>query len=265
MTTAAVSMVRNEADVVEGMVRHTLGEVDHMIVADNVSTDGTRDILDRLADELDLLVVDDPEPGYYQSKKMSRLAEMAVETFGADWIVPADADELWYSPHGRISDVLDHADADVAHAGMYNHWATAVDPSGDDPFATMVWRDPFRGRLPKVAFRWRPGAVIGQGNHAVSLFDGFARRNNLLVEIRHFPYRTATQFVAKAVQGAAAYAAAPELPDDMGAHWRIYGEVVERHGPEALADHYRRHFWHLCPHDAGLVRDPAPYRRWEIS
>ena len=45
MITFGVSMVRDEADVIEGTLRHMADEVDELIVADNGSVDGTTDIL----------------------------------------------------------------------------------------------------------------------------------------------------------------------------------------------------------------------------
>lgn len=257
--TYAVTMVKNEADVIAGTIRHMAGEVDHVIVSDNGSTDGTRDILADLAHGLGITVLDDPDPAYYQSRKMTELANRAA-CMGAEWIVPFDADELWYSRAGRIADVLAATPADlpIANAELFNHFPTAIDPDTGCPFTSIVWRGREPGRLPKVACRWRPGAVIHQGNHGVTLpGDGFSAT---ILEVRHFQYRTAEQFVNKAMQGAAAYAAAPDLPADMGAHWRAYGEIARRHGVEALAEVFRAHFWHLSPTDAGLVLDPAPFR-----
>lgn len=260
MATYGISMVRDEADVVEGTIRHMAAEVDHLIVADNRSADGTRSILDQLASELPLTVVDDPDPAHYQGRKMSALAERAGDA-GADWVVPFDADELWYSPLGRIADVLALAVGNLASGSLFNHWSTAVDPAGVDPFRTMGWRDQNPSRLPKVAFRWRRGATLHEGNHGVDL-PGHPHPAVVVLEIRHFPYRTPEQFARKAQQGAAALAATT-LPTGVGAHWRLYAEAAERHGIEALHDHFRRHFWHFAPLDSGLVHDPAPYRRWE--
>lgn len=255
-----VSMVRDEADVIEGTVRHMAEEVDELIVADNGSTDGTRDLLDKLADELPLTVLDDPEVGYFQSRKMSALAEMAGER-GATWIVPFDADELWLAPY-RVKDVLAKVAYSVASARLFNHFATAVDPEGDDPFRTIVWRQRERAPLPKVAFRWEPGAVIAQGNHGVALPSGGVAPSEVYLEVRHFPFRSAEQFIRKARNGAAAYRAT-DLPPTEGAHWRAYGDLLDRYGEDCLADVYREHFWFLSPTDSGLVLDPAPYRRWE--
>lgn len=253
-------MVRDEADVIEGTLRHMADEVDELIVADNGSTDGTRDILDALAKELPLTVVDDPEPAYYQSQKMSELAATAA-AMGAVWVVPFDADELWVASLGRIREVLAAFDpfVTVARAVLFNHFRTAVDTADPDPFRAMVWRERQPGALPKVAFRWRTGAVVHQGNHGVTLPEGGHIRNALTV--RHFPYRSAAQMVTKARNGAAAYAAT-DLPWSEGEHWRSYGQILERHGPAGLEAVFQEHFWYLSPSDSGMIRSPAPYLRW---
>jgi glycosyltransferase involved in cell wall biosynthesis len=136
VSVAAIAMVRDEADIVGSTVAHMLTQVDHVIVADNGSVDGTRDILA----SLDVELVDDPERGYYQSRKMTALAAQA-RAAGHDWVVPFDADEVWYSPFGRIADVLDGIGVQwlAAPASLYDHV-----PAGWSP-----------GRSP----RWRPASV----------------------------------------------------------------------------------------------------------
>jgi hypothetical protein len=238
-------------------------EVDHLIVADNLSTDGTRGILHDLTGELSLTVVDDLDPAYYQSRKMTALAEQAA-SLGALWVVPFDADELWYAEGARIRDWLaDAGDCDLVWAELTNHIRTALDPDDPDPFRSMVWHQPTPGPLGKVAVRWRPGAVIHQGNHGASIRGVdepvFYRQP---LKIRHFPVRSPSQFYSKGRNGAAAYAWT-DLPETEGAHWRAYGALIERGGAEVMGDAFRSHWWHLSPADAGLIRDPAPYRRWE--
>lgn len=264
MATFGVSMVRDEEDVIAGTLRHMADEVDHIIVADNGSTDSTARLLRRLAaDGLPLTVLHDPEVGYYQSAKMTRLAARAAD-MGARWIVPFDADELWFAHDGRIREVLAQVatrdNVNVAVAQLTNHLCTALDPEGDDPMRTMVWRQRDPAPLPKVAFQWHPDAVIHQGNHGVDLPGTDVVRAPLL-QVRHFPYRSAEQFTRKAVNGAQAYAAA-DLPQDMGLHWRAYGDLAQRFGKQVLGEVFREHFWYLSPTDSGLVLDPAPYLRW---
>lgn len=244
--------------MIAGSVLHMADEVDFVLVADNNSTDGTREILA----ELDITVIDDPETGYYQSRQMSALAEKAAG-LGADWIVPFDADELWFAPH-RISRTLGElaANVGVVTAEVFDHRPTAVDPEGVDPFETIVWRETEPLPLPKVAFRWQPGAVIHQGNHGVDLPRDHRRQAGL--QVRHFPYRSAEQFVRKARNGAAAYRAT-DLPTHIGAHWRQYGDLLDRYGEPALEEVFRTHFWALAPTERGMIPDPAAYRRWSRS
>jgi glycosyltransferase involved in cell wall biosynthesis len=252
-------MVKDEADVIGGTLAHLADEVDFLLVADNASTDGTREILAELEDQLPLTVIDDPDPAYYQSRKMSDLAERAAGA-GADWIVPFDADELWFTHTKPIAKVLDGIRAPLVRANLFDHRPSAIDVDDTDPFRSIVWREPKPAGLPKVAFRWEPGAVIHQGNHGVTL----PSRSSLgpyLIEIRHFPYRSAEQFVRKARNGAAAYRAT-DLPVTEGAHWRQYGDLLDRFGEPALEEVFRTWFWNLAPVEAGLINDPAPYRRW---
>jgi hypothetical protein len=259
MTSWGVTMARDEADVIAGTLRHMADEVDGLVVADNRSTDDTRKIIDALDLPVPLIVIDDDEPAYYQSQKMTALARIAAQQ-GATWIVPFDADELWFTPAGRIADVLEGSVAAVVEAKLFNHFPTAVDPDEVDPFDRIVWRQPEPAALPKVAFRWHPDAVICQGNHDVWLSTRALRAQAL--EIRHFPYRSAEQFVRKARNGAEAYRAA-DLPDEIGAHWRSYGDLLDRFGADALLEVFRTHFWFLSPTDAGLTPDQAPYLRWQ--
>src|SRR5262249_25036579 len=95
----AISTVKNEIDIVEAFVRHTMNFVDHLVVADNGSTDGTLEILRGLeAEGLPLTVSVDPSAGKYLSQRMTRLMREAVQRHAADWVVPLDADEFLIVP-----------------------------------------------------------------------------------------------------------------------------------------------------------------------
>jgi glycosyltransferase involved in cell wall biosynthesis len=262
MSTVAVMMCKDEADIIRYTVLHTLGEVDRMLIADNMSTDGTRDILSDLAQQYpnELTVIDDNDKAYYQSKKMTALAA-SVAGDNEPWIVPVDADELWYWKGDRIADELARLDVyNVVRAPLYNHFCSALDEPDDNPYRRIVYRQPEPGALRKVAFRWNSNAVIAQGNHDVWL--GLPNVDLLAgLELRHFPYRNVDQFVRKALNGAAAYAET-NLPAHEGAHWREYAALYDRFGESALRDVYEQWFYFPAPVTAGMVLDPAPYQRW---
>ncbi len=100
----AISMVKNEADVIESFVRHTMGFVDMMLVADHSSTDKTPGILRRLREEgLPLFVRRIYAAGYVQVETMNALLREAAVEQQADLILPLDADEFLLPEEGAGS------------------------------------------------------------------------------------------------------------------------------------------------------------------
>lgn len=273
MTVVAVTMVRDEADVIGSTVAHMLEQVDAVIVADNLSTDRTAEILEDLSLEVGprLLVKPDPDPAYEQSRKMTALAHLAHDLYGATWIVPFDADEWWYTPHAdRIADALAEIPArwHVAPAELFDHVATGLDPDEADPVRRLGWRRRKPAPLPKVAVRYRPDLVIHQGNHGAH-YEEFAPASfDPVLVVRHYPYRSVEQFVRKVRNGAAAYRAAGDRQRaDHGSHWRQWGELLDQHGEEALAEIFRKWYWRADPREpvkiegerqAPLFYDPPP-------
>lgn len=243
MSVFAIAMVKDEADVIEETVGHMLGQVDHLIVADNSSTDGTREILEGLGVE----VVDDLEAGYYQSQKMTALAAKARRR-GADWIIPFDADEVHLPLEGSIREVFDALPDDVliSEAPLFDHVSTGDDPPGP-PVKRMGFRRAEAAPLRKIAVRAVEGVVIDQGNHSASIpGERHPKTVTNAIEVRHFPYRSVEQFVRKIRNGAAAYAAT-DLPEEVGGHWRQYGEILEGRGEEGIAEIFHRWFYRDDP------------------
>lgn len=238
MTVCAVTMVRDEADIIVSTLTHLLAQgVDHIIVADNLSTDGTRQILDNCPIAR-VTVVNDDDPGYYQAEKMTRLARMAYDA-GASWVLPFDADELWYWPGGTLAEFFAQCRVDVVEARGWDFICT--DPRGGD-----VWSINYRRAepqpLPKVAFRAHPFAALHMGNHDV---DRPGKRGDGLA-YRHYQYRSLEQMRHKLRVGAAAYAQT-DLNPMYGAHWREADGLTD----EDIGDRWRD----LCDED-GLVYDP---------
>ena len=103
MRLVAVSIVKNEADIIEAFVRHTLAWVDHHLIFDHDSTDGTREILAHLQKEgLALTLFSDDAPGHLQQFRSNHLTRLAAQDHGADWVVLLDGDEILCGPERSL-------------------------------------------------------------------------------------------------------------------------------------------------------------------
>lgn len=252
----------NEVDLIEWSLRRMLVQVDHIIIGDN-STDGTREIIEQLvAEGLPITLLDDKLLNWQQNVVMTNYAFMARD-MGAEWVCPFDIDEAWYGCDGRIADSLKGVPPSVliAIAANLTHAATTEDDMDNpDPMDRMKWRSPERLPLGKVAVRVRDGLQIGHGNHSAT-YEGVRHVPSVqnVIESRHFPYRTAEQFL-KRVQGCWPMLRDSGLPRSHGAHMWGYGEMLDRAGAQAVIDWFNTKFLFDDPanNPEGLVYDPLP-------
>lgn len=236
-------MVRDEADIVGETVGHMLSQVDEVVVLDNRSRDNTREILESLGAR----AIDDPEVGFRQSEKMTRLAH----SLDADWVVPFDADEVWQTRGGeRIADTLAALpeEAMVCEAEVFAHVATALDAEGP-PVRSLAYRRPRPMPHRKVACRVRPTLRLTHGNHGVH-YGSLALKADGLLEVRHFPVRSPEQMIRK-IRNHAEAVAATDLPSALGARWR---DQAGRSDGE-LRELFRA--LHFSDDAEGLVYDPC--------
>ncbi|WP_158707637.1 glycosyltransferase family 2 protein [Janibacter massiliensis] len=204
-----VTTVRNELDVIDELVEHHLSQgIEHLVIADNMSSDGTRERLDELSRRHRgaMTVGDDRLDRFYQGAKLSFLARLAWAS-GARWIVPADADERWMGSTGTLAEHLGSTRSSQVSAVCHN-----VYPRRDGSWQIDLYRHP----ITRIAFRAYPALAIGEGAHQV-------RRPGELESGLHFihvPWRSRSQLARKTRQGAAALAAAGLCAENgVDGHW----------------------------------------------
>jgi glycosyltransferase involved in cell wall biosynthesis len=205
----AISMVRDEEDIIEHTLSLMLSQVDHAIIADNMSQDGTRAILESMGDRV--TIINDDDPAYVQDVKMTRLAHMAG-AMGADWVIPFDADEAWTLPELELVD----ADVIASRPYVYVPHPASMLSKNPNPIHTTQWRLREPEKFTKVCFRYDPSVKLHMGNHDVD-HPGVRLLN--LTKIRHYQYRTLEQVRRKVSNGVGAFDAS-SLPTMYGAHWR---------------------------------------------
>ncbi len=240
MRLIGVTMVRNEADVIEAFVRHNLGALDALVIVDHDSVDGTSGVLAKLqAEGLPLRVWPERDPAYRQSATMTRLVREALAQEAADFVFALDADEfLKLESRASLERALAQVPGD-AHAVM--HWLTYVPDAFDgDPGAFgpghLWWRlKTERHGLFKVvvgrALLERPEDVVVMGNHGVQNPSEqgarpHARLRQNIVALAHCPVRSQSQFEAKVIVGNLARLAAQPRDRRLGRHWQeLYADL----------------------------------------
>ena len=281
MSALAIAMVKNEADIIEAFVRHNLHFVDLFIVIDNLSTDGTREILQALRREgLPLLVFDDPVFGHFQSEKVTHVYRMVAPVFQPDLVYLLDADEFLRAPSRNALEALlgELQPGSVALLPWTTYLPAPERPAEQvraDPLGAMTRRR--RREEPtyyKAVIRRRAQddgvLVIEQGNHAARLATGGGLPTLTLqgAALAHFPVRGVDQLSAKVINGWHACMVRNRqrhVPGEAYQWQALYQRVVQGHalGEETLLEvalgyaQQPRPDRHLV---ADAVDDPMPAR-----
>ncbi len=197
MTVVAIARLKNEADVAEQFVRHTLAHVDRLIVQDN-SEDGTPEILHALVREgLPLTVLPESTVGDFQARNTTQLMNWAAES--ADWVLPLDADEFIKSER-PLRDVL----ASVATGlGVYQlPWQTYVydREGGGNQVLRMTRRLQAEATQYSKVLAAKEVALEGKLCKGAHLVYGHENSPTLPdVYLAHYPIRSCAQWALKAV------------------------------------------------------------------
>ena len=207
----AISMVKNEMDIIESFVRHTLGFADLLIIADHKSTDRTREILEALqAEGLPLIIEDAAVARYVQAETMTYLLWEAADRYQADLVLPLDADEFLV-PTGSMSvrSLLEMLQVDDVRALPWRRYISASDkgiPPGVFALSVQLLRatttDGGQKALVSGEFVRRKHVRLSEGNHEILVEspEGMQFAHGAFcdgMEIAHFFWRSPEQVQSK--------------------------------------------------------------------
>ncbi|TFD69493.1 glycosyltransferase family 2 protein [Cryobacterium ruanii] len=228
-------MVRDEADIIEAMIRFHLDQgVDMIIVTDNGSVDGTAEILGALERDGLIDLRHDPVQRKQQGEIVTKMARDAYTLHGADWVLNADADEFWSAADPRLSlrsafEGIDTGIQSFTVPVIDMIGAPALDGSG---LQRLCYQDRRSDDSLKAigllahsthdsAHIGSPDVTVAQGNHYVSLDSRGAPDVAHQIEVRHFPWRSWAQYSRKVESSGRAYESQTVLkpsPNHHGMH-----------------------------------------------
>lgn len=225
MTLVLTMMVRDEADIIAATLEHHLAEgVDRILVTDNASVDGTREILREYEAVAPVTVFDDPEHRKQQGEVVTRMARLAHTEFGADWVVNGDADEFLVARDASLSlrDVFERMPRELgafdvpvvnlvgpmARRGSGLRRLRYRDERSEEQLrAAGVLSHP----TPNAIHVGSPDVEVAQGNHFTSIEQRGEVPEALALEVLHLPWRSIDQLSRKTENMGRGYEASPHL------------------------------------------------------
>ena len=269
MQIAAISRVRNEADIIEPFVRHTLAYCGKLIVIDHGSTDATGEILDQLRKEgLALHIIRDTTLGHVGVEQMNRLLKLAAGEFSADWIFCLDADEfIAGAPDASFLPFPVDDQTPCLKMRMRTYYSKPDDAAEAlNPVERITRRlkvepmESFKVIVPGPLAR-QPASQLVQGNHYLRTGTRKAMSEVLEdVHLAHFPLRSPSQYAvklaAKYLQRLHKFSA---RSTEATFYDEAYAQVRESYSSFAKSFTLQR-LAYLPPHDVDeVVADPIRY------
>lgn len=255
-------LVRDEEDILENNICfHLNSGVDYIVVTDNGSVDGTKGILEKYRKKGVLSWIEESSQTFEQDKWVSRMASMAIDKYGADYLIHCDADEFWFSKFGNLKKNLNMY-GDLVFVNVINYLPPFISgnnhlnfnffkyiiesASEDCPFGYED-RNPnkyllYSKNYPKIITSNKYRKIV-YGNHMVKTKSDIEKKFINDIYIHHFPIRSYNHFLKKVINGGSAYEKNPLNDRDIGWHWRKWYSIYLN---GEIEDAYKE----LCLHNA---------------
>ena len=218
-------IAKNEADIIEAMVRHNLGYLDQLHVVDNESADATPEILAALQGEFGgrLSWTVDRRAGHGQQAMTNEMLPDLAQRTDATQVVLLDADEFIRAEPEFFRGTLRASDMPV-QLKWVNYVPTAMDDQTErNPVARI------RHRRRREVMKWGKITVprgligraqVGAGNHSLLLGARVPFMTDPGLTLAHFPVRSREQLISKVLIGSWNLRLRGTSLKNEASHWR---------------------------------------------
>lgn len=237
-------LVKNEEDMLEeNLIFHKAMGVDGFIITDNNSSDRTPEIIRKYKEKGWIVeAIEEKATDYQQKKWVDRMIWKAKSVHKADWVINADADEIWYAPSGDLKTELVSSRANVLTCEMkcvypeegkpFWQWGQTVEVVNDLERYNLSRYSLFARQNKKVIHRTAGYIQISMGNHKVTMFPKKVAKSN--IRIYHYNIRGKKPFLEKMINGGKQLEQNPKKHG--GRHWRYFYQLYKEGLLEAEYD-----------------------------
>ncbi|MBU2965625.1 glycosyltransferase family 2 protein [Amphritea sp. 2_MG-2023] len=208
-------LIKNEAGIILDNIKvHSKLGADCFVIIDNGSTDNTRELLDSVKDQYEMIIIDRPLLDYQQSNWKTEMAKTAAKQLGADWSIANDADEFWIPKDGNLKTEMTKGGSILAcprHNMLYDREAF----DAEAPYYTQTNRVQYPIDYPKgiqcsephlsimmgqihgkVAVRSAGLLRVKGGNHrAWHAWGWLNEKQSENISVYHYPIRSKAKFI----------------------------------------------------------------------
>lgn len=210
----SLTMVKNEASVIESFIRYNMNFIDKMIIIDNGCVDETIEIINCLIKEgYDIEIYNESYMGYDQYVIENKYLYKIANEMESDIIIPLDADEFIVGNDNR-KEMFDNLDLNKVY---YINWRTYVVTDNDDNNERFVPKRikyirsdecGYRDGEEKVSKIILPTELIRKyniimqaGHHSIIKKEGLMIEHQDNIKLAHFPIRSKYQMESKIFTG----------------------------------------------------------------
>ena len=219
MKILSFTTLKNEADIIESFVRYNMNIFDKMIISDNLSTDGTFEILKKLEKEgCNIEVLIDESKTFDEQTAKNKLLTYTKKKYKPDIIIPLDADEFITTDEGCNPRIILERDIKMDYLfliRMVNYVVTKEDDTHKNETVLFIpdrikhiriestdKKRHYKCIIPKKIFNNNiKGRNLDLGAHNYTNDDGTRPKTKTIdsVYIAHYPIRSINRYIYKSI------------------------------------------------------------------